>query len=678
MQPAPQATQSASVVSIPTTAMTLEFMIADLAKSGLTPTDIGAPKDNPGLFIEVEPFSRQPIGYRIPYYLPDQQVHPQMYRVRLANPGPGLGKYTQPDKSQFPDGTYPYLPPHNSATHLQGPALIVEGEKKALAAIKFLLRIAYGIGGCWNWSKTDDRGLHRLHPELSARFLPGQRVEIVMDGDIRTNDNVQTAAGTLRRRLLERGVEPTFVLLPPGAKGLDDWCMSVHKAGMRPDHEFPKLERTDGADFLESFIDVWDTLKLVMSASSLPVNNEANVLDVLTKHDWFKGRLRFNTTMKRMEFHSPDGRLYENDHIESYATHWMQKRLGMVRCTSASVRGALSLLSAPGSPVAYNEAADRLRACAKAWDSTARVDTFLVRVLHLPDTPYHRAASRAFFLGAARRAMQPGCKMDYVVILAGKGGVGKTTFFQRIAMNPEWVKEITEGLDRSKDARMALARGWIVEASEGVAFDMASAGGMKSIITDTCDEFRPPYGTSLQRFPRQTVLVASTNDETLLKYEAGSGNRRFLPITLRGRIDFGTVDREIEQVWGEAVVRVQSGEREWDAMVPGGPDLEAVAETEVRAHTEADPWCEDLERFLDDPTHTHSRPWNGTAGHAVSSYDLLTLALRLDPDRKISAHGKRLRRAMQAIGGWQHITVAERATVVGATRKFTGYWKPDV
>jgi predicted P-loop ATPase len=268
--------------------------------------------------------------------------------------------------------------------------------------------------------------------------------------------------------------------------------------------------------------------------------------------------------------------------------------------------------------------------------------------------------------------------MDYVVILAGKGGVGKTTLFQKLAMRSEWVKEITEGLDRSKDARMALSRGWIVEASEGVAFDLASAGGMKSIITDTCDEFRPPYATGLQRFPRQTVIVASTNDETLLKYEAGSGNRRFLPLTMRGRADFITLEAEVEQVWGEAAVRAAAGEREWEPAAAGAPDLETLAESEVAAHTEVDPWCDDLDRFLSDPTHLHGRPWCGLSGLAVSSYDLLTLALRLDPDKKIAAHGKRLRRAMQALGGWQHVTINYRdgAGPLG-TRKFTGYWKPD-
>lgn len=670
--PAPgRVPMGASITPLPTEPSAEQFMIDDLARSGITATEMDAT-------VERETFSGRAIGYRIPYYLPNGALHPIMHRVRLMTPTINGGKYSQPDKATFADGTYPYLPRQNAQPFLRGPALIVEGEKKTIAAIRYLHRIAYGIGGCWNWSQTMDDGTHRLHPLLAERFMPGSFVEVVFDGDLLTNMQVQTAAGTLRRRLREIGVQPVFVLLPRGKKGaagLDDWINNVRATGVASVQDaFDKLPRTSGIEFMESSIDAWSSMQLVMSANDIPVNNESNVLRVLKEHEWFKG-LRFNSTMKRMEFTPPQGKLLENDAIELHATVFMQERLGMARCTSAPVRNALALLCSPDSPLAYNEVGQHLRNQASSWDGAARVDTFLVRVLHLPDTPYHRAVSRAFFIGAARRAIMPGCKMDYVMILAGKGGVGKTTFFQRIAMRAEWVKEITEGLDRSKDARMALSRGWIVEASEGVAFDMASAGGMKAVITDTCDEFRPPYAASMQRFPRQTVIVASTNDETLLKYEGGSGNRRFLPITLRGSVDFTTLDAEIAQVWGEATTRMLAGEREWTGLTPGGPDLETLAEDAVRAHTEVDPWVDDLALFLEDPTHLKVRTIHNVKGVGVSSYDLLSLALRLDPERKIAAHGKRLRRAMAAVGGgWQHVVSSDRLPD-GSSRKWTGYWK---
>jgi len=667
--------EGADVVTLPTAPAVESFLHDDLRRSGLLASEIGATPF-------VDPFTKQTVGYRIPYYLPDGTPHPQMYRVRLAAPPPGGGKYSQPDKSAFPDGTYPYLPPQNAMPTLRGPAIIVEGEKKTLTAIKFLQRVAYGIGGCWNWSRTDADGLHRAHPDLLGRFQPGSVVEIVFDGDLRTNEQVQTAAGTLRRRLIEAGMTPMFVLLPTAAKGkagLDDWLVAQHASGVSVSDAFDKLPRTSGVEFIESRIDAWDALALVLNKAGTPFNNESNIVDVLLKHDWFAGRLRYNETLTRMEFTDPTGRYYENDQIAPQIVRWLQTRLGMPGVTTDKVFGALSLLTGPGSPIAYNAVADRLTECKRKWDGQPRLDTLLVRALHLPDTAYHRAASRAFFLGAARRATQPGCKMDYVLVLAGKGGIGKTTLFKHIAMNHDWVAEVTDGLDKSKDARLTLTRGWIIEASEGVALDLASAGGAKAIITDQNDLLRPPYGKSAQRYPRRTVLVASTNDETLLKYEAGSGNRRFLPITMRGAVNLTLLDAEIEHVWGEALTRVQAGEREWEAVDATSKPLEELAASEVAMHTEVDPWAEELAVFLSDPTHLHVRTVRGVKGLAVASRDLLLGPLRLLPDGMKPYHGKRLRRAMAEVDGgvWQKVDVMYRDPTSGAHKSFTGYWRSD-
>jgi predicted P-loop ATPase len=665
-----QVPTTADVIPLANTPSMEAFMRDDLAKSGLSPEEIGAT-------VEMEPFSNTPIGYRIPYWLPDGKRHPQMYRVKLAQHVRGA-KYTQPDKSKFPDGTYPYLPPVATLPNLKrspaDPVLIVEGEKKCLAAIKYLHRVAYGIGGCWNWSKTTDTGLHLCHADLLSRFRKGETVEVVFDGDLMSNDDVQRAAGTLRRRLRNAGLNPMFVMLPKVQRGggLDDWLLDQQQRGVNVNDAFAKLPRTDGLDFIESTIDAWDDLKLALNDKGTPVTNESNVARVLTGHDYF-AKLRFNTTMKRMELTLPDKRCLFDAEVATFIVMWLQQRLNILRITPSQVRVALDFLCSEHGPLAYNAVAELLHKCKDEWDGNTRLDEFFVRAFSIADTAYHRAVTRAFFIGAARRACFPGCKMDYVLILAGKGGIAKTTFFQHVAMREEWVKEITEGLDRSKDAKMALARGWIVEAAEGVALDLASAGGMKAIITAQVDEFRPPYGTSLQRYPRATVIVASTNDEAILKYEAGSGNRRFLPITVHSRINLALVDAEIAQVWGEATHRVLAGEKEWSSY-NGAPDLESLAAPEQRSHTEKDPWTDDLLAYLSDVTHLHVRQHNGKEGYAVASHDLLTNALQLTADKKISTHGKRLRRAMQSVPGWERIESGTR--VNGNIVNFSGYWRP--
>jgi len=66
-------------------------------------------------------------------------------------------------------------------------------------------------------------------------------------------------------------------------------------------------------------------------------------------------------------------------------------------------------------------------------------------------------------LGAVWRAMQPGCKMDYVCVLQGAQGLGKTTFWQ--ILFGEWFKVFNSELG-DKDSYMSLHDSWGIELGE--------------------------------------------------------------------------------------------------------------------------------------------------------------------------------------------------------------------
>jgi NAD(P)-dependent dehydrogenase (short-subunit alcohol dehydrogenase family) len=59
------------------------------------------------------------------------------------------------------------------------------------------------------------------------------------------------------------------------------------------------------------------------------------------------------------------------------------------------------------------------------WDGTERLDTMLIRYMAAEDTPYVRAVTRKWMVGAVKRVMQPGCKFDQMLILVGAQGIGK-------------------------------------------------------------------------------------------------------------------------------------------------------------------------------------------------------------------------------------------------------------
>jgi predicted P-loop ATPase len=63
------------------------------------------------------------------------------------------------------------------------------------------------------------------------------------------------------------------------------------------------------------------------------------------------------------------------------------------------------------------------------WDGLQRLDSWLPRYLGADDSPYARAIGRLFMIGAVAavaRVYEPGCKMDYVLVLEGQQGAGKS------------------------------------------------------------------------------------------------------------------------------------------------------------------------------------------------------------------------------------------------------------
>src|SRR5688572_22748906 len=67
------------------------------------------------------------------------------------------------------------------------------------------------------------------------------------------------------------------------------------------------------------------------------------------------------------------------------------------------------------------------------WDGLPRIATLPHDVLRIPAAaPWHtlsRALVRRWLIAAVARAMQPGCKVDTVLILCGPQGKKKSTFF---------------------------------------------------------------------------------------------------------------------------------------------------------------------------------------------------------------------------------------------------------
>ena len=147
-----------------------------------------------------------------------------------------------------------------------------------------------------------------------------------------------------------------------------------------------------------------------------------------------------------------------------------------------------------------------------------------------PGMAYLEAVSRCFFIGAVARVMQPGCKVDNMLVLEGLQGALKSKLLRTLAVHDDWFSDSLPHSLEAKDARAHLAGKWIVELSELSQFRGSSVETLKSFLSCQIDKFRPAYGRNEVSVPRQCIFVGSTNARTYL--HDPTGNRRFWPMLL--------------------------------------------------------------------------------------------------------------------------------------------------
>jgi len=192
------------------------------------------------------------------------------------------------------------------------------------------------------------------------------------------------------------------------------------------------------------------------------------------------------------------------------------------------------------------------------WDGTGRVDRLLIDYLRAEDNSYTRAVMRKTLCAAVARVYEPGIKFDYILVLTGDQGIGKSTFFSKLA--GKWFSDSLTVSDMHDKAGAEKLQGyWILELGELVGLRKMDVETVKSFITRTDDKFRQSYGVNVESHPRQCVIVGSTNKTSGFLRDV-TGNRRFWPVRVRAGVkkEMNTVDRD--QIWAEARALYLAGE----------------------------------------------------------------------------------------------------------------------
>ena len=364
---------------------------------------------------------------------------------------------------------------------------------------------------------------------------------------------------------------------------------------------------------------------------------EANVATALRGAEELVGRIRMNLLTAAPECMTLPWRTCQGwrpwiDEDDVSLSVWCQHERIMVKPTTAAAVVQLVASENPYHPV-------REYLSGLGWDGTPRLDSWLSTYLGaaFEDETYRRQVGRKCLIQAVARAYEPGCKADHALILQGPQGALKSSAVRILARDKDWFADEISDLG-SKDSAQDLRGKWIIELAELSAMKRGDIERTKAFMSRSTDHYRPSYGRRSQDFPRQCAFFGTTNADAYLGDE--TGNRRFWPIKI-GKIDIAALQRDVDQLWAEAVVAYRTHEKWW---------LDAEAE-KIAAKVQA-------ERRIVDVWEEAALEWADKQQTPFSVSALLSSALNVPVERQDQNAHNRVARLLRA-SGWERFNARD-------------------
>ena len=208
------------------------------------------------------------------------------------------------------------------------------------------------------------------------------------------------------------------------------------------------------------------------------------------------------------------------------------------------------------------------------------METLFIDYLGAEDEDYTREVTKRWMIAAISRAKRPGVKFDYIPVISGPGGIGKSTLVAKLG--GPWFSDSLSFEDmKDKTAAEKIQGTWINEISELKGMRKMDIESVKSFVSRTEDRYRAAYGRRTDTHRRGCVFIGTSNADDYLKDI--TGNRRFWPIDCSEDHKLKAWDLTpdaVAQIWAEALVCWRLGE----ALYLESAEVAAMAKTAQEEH----------------------------------------------------------------------------------------------
>ena len=508
-----------------------------------------------------------------------------------------------------------YRLPELLSAPADAPIYLVEGEKDVDALVAEGLVATCNSGGAGK--------LLRDYAEHAQSVLKDRDVRIIADAD----DVGRLHATQVSRALTGHARSVKVIELPShkdahaflcagGTVRQIDELFSVVSAAPSPEPVSavpPELRVLEPVSVTDLQPRLW-MRSLVLNNDGTAAKAPANLALYLTHHEAWRECFRYNEFADRLVwgasgprvdgFVSPPAGTDFSDDQWFYIAAWFAKQVGP-RFEKNAVFDAMACAARAH---AFNPWQDFLAKCADGWDGVPRLDQWLTTYLGAPPLPVNLRIGAMWLIGAVARGLNPGCKMDYVLVLEGGQGARKSTSLEVLFGDEFYLPDLPN--IRDKDAMAALNGVACACIDELSAMKAVDEEAKKSFLSRRIDRFRPAYGRHFVMRPRHCVFAATTNVEQYLVDP--TGNRRIWPAQtdVVHPIDIELLTADRPQLFGEAVVRYRSGEHWW----PNQDETLALREAQAN-RDQRDEWDAHIEKYA------ATREWT-TIGDCLSELGL--------------------------------------------------------